>query len=338
MLKLGHFGLMSNMLTVSFIAFIIGELSNIKKIVKKVKIKGFEIELKDEKQKTFTNVAIELLENNFPVLTSIGQNEVNQRVSKWLKDFLSEIEKQKISVTDTKLFYDPDFQFVLNKAIEIVARRNNELINKTLITLLIERLKYSNSSDFVYVNQIYSVITEDMPKLCEEHFKMLSSIYLFEHLSDIARCQDVEYFKKVIIPLIGHFVDEDAKCYIDIQRSNFVLMSGNPTLESLKNGLYFSEDKGIYTASNIYASFWDYVTNEYPFLAQLPREEKLELLKNKTLKSAEIKFNKIYRYALLTPISAFIIGDFLNEQLVLFDSKYAGQNEIKTLILNKEDK
>lgn len=326
MLILGKFTIMSSMFIIAFISYLIGNLKQVRKIIKKINIKGLEIEFKNEKQKKFVDVAIELLENNFPILSNVGQEEVNKRVSAWLKDFLAEIEKQKIPVSDTKLFYDPDFQYVLNKAIETVARRNNKLINTTLITLLIERLKNSDKSDSVYINQINSVIIEDMPKLCEEHFKMLSAIYLFEHLSRIAKCDNIEYFQDVIISLLNYFIEEDAKCYVDLQRSNLVLISGNPKLNNLTKGLHFSENKNLYQSSNLNASFWDYMTNEYPFLSKLADAKKQELLNNKILKNCEIKFNKIYRYVLLAPISGLVFGDYFNSSLTSCDKMYVSKN------------
>lgn len=323
MLIIGKYTIMSYMLIIAFISYLIGNLKQVRKIVKKINIKGFELEFKNEEQNKFADIAIELLENNFPILSDVGQEEVNKRIASWIKDFVSEIEKQKIPAVDTKLFYDPDFQYVLNKAIETVARRNDKLINKTLIRLLIERLKYSNTSDNVYINQISSVITEDMPKLCEEHFKMLSAIHLFENILQIKPCNDIENFQTVVIPLLKQFIEKDVKCYFDIQNSVLVHCGGNKDLQ-IVNKIFSNQNN--YYSGGIFGNFWDYLASNYTFLVELTKEQKQELLDDEFLKICEKNFNRIYQFTKLTPLGNVVIKNYFIEQLENFDELYTNTN------------
>ena len=319
MLILGKYTIMSTLFVLAFISYVIGSLINIKQNIKNVNFAGLGIEFKNEEQRTFVDVATELLENNFPILSKVGEEEVNKRVSSWIKEFLTEIEKRKIPIGNTKLFYEPNFQFVLNKAIETVARKNDNIVNETLIMLLINRMEYNDSDDLVYLNQIDSVIIHDMPKFCEAHFKMLSSIVLFENLSKIVKCDNLECFYETIIPLLEHFVDKDVKCYFDIENSILAHCNGNTKLQTKKNGLSFSNDKSIYESDIIFTCFWDYISNEYPFLVELSKEDKEKLINNEILKCCETNFNRIYRYTLLSPICYTVVNKYFHQQLELFN-------------------
>lgn len=321
-----NFLIMGVMFVISFLSL---NLCFHKKI--KLKYKDIEFGFKTEDQKNFINIALELLENNFPILTLVAQRDVNERVSNWIALFLEEIEKQNVSAKDTKLFYDPDFQFILNKAIETVARKDDKLINKTLITLLIERLKNSDSTDLVYINQINTIILNELSKYSEGHFKMLSSIYLFENLAKIVPCNNIEDLKKEVIPFIINFETDNVLCYFDIQRSILVHNGGNANIRRKQCPKFII---GQNNNSKELTDFWDYIAEEYPFILDLTIEEKEELLNIKELESIAIKFSRIYQNTLLSPLCYNFIANYFNDQIDEFNEK---NKNIVGISTNNED-
>ena len=323
LLKLGEFSTMSTMFTIAFISLVIGNLSNLRKVVKKFNINnnGLGIEFKNEEQKKFVDVAVELLENNFPILSNVGQKEVNKRVSVWIKDFLSEVEKQKIPVGDTKLFYDPDFQYVLNKAIETVGRRNDALINKALIHFLIDRIKYNDSGREDLIMQIDYTITNDIPRLTENHYKLMCLVKFLVELKNIfPKIETIDEFNNKIIKGLKIFDFPDARVYEDLKKTSFVHCGGNPYLmhpkkedrETVQNINY---DNKIPRLQTFCTDLFTYLKILYPFLNNISDEEKESIINNDFFKHMSITYSRIIVMVLLLPFADGLIYDYMMQKM-----------------------
>lgn len=318
MLFLAKYTIMLPLLVISFIAYLIGNLKNIRKIIKKINIKGIECEFKNEKQKTFADIAIELLENNFPILTHVSQKEVNQRVSKWLKEFLSEMERQDVSIAETKLFYDPDFQYVLNKAIETVGRRDSDLINKALINFLIDRIKYNDTKRDDLIIQLDHVITDEIPRLSENHYKLMSLVkYLVEINRIFPNISSVDEFNRKVIKGLELFYIEDIRCYEDLKKTSFIHNGGNPTLNNpqQKRESDKSSDGRIERPQRVCSGLFNYLKIIYPFLNNITEDEKQSILSDERFKEYNVLYNRILRYILLLPFGEGLIYDYIKGKL-----------------------
>lgn len=311
-----------NQFVIAVTFFIIGSLLYViclqSKSINKIKLQEFEIEFGNNECKTFVNVAIELLENNFPILTQVSQKEVNQRVSKWLKEFLSEIEKQEVSIAETKLFYDPDFQYVLNKAIEAVGRRDSDLINKALINFLIDRIKYNDTKRDDLIIQLDHVITDEIPRLSENHYKLMSLVkYLVEINRIFPNISSVDEFNRKVIKGLEIFYIEDIRCYEDLKKTSFIHNGGNPTLSSPQQKEEvdkFSNGK-IERPPRICSDLFTYFKIVYPFLNDITEDEKQSILSDERFKKYNVLYNRILRYILLLPFGEGLIYDYIKGKL-----------------------
>lgn len=322
----------STMFVCSFISLsIIAALKGVK-----IKCKDFSIEYKNREQKNFVDIAIELLENNFPILSKVGQKEVNIRVSNWLKLFISELENRKITLNDSKIFYDPDFQFVLNKAIELVGRKNNELQNKALIHFLISRIKYNDSENESLISQIDSTIINDIPRLTESHYKLMCLVKLLEEITTILKSViDLETFNMYVMQAIDKFLIEDIRCYEDLQKTSLIHNGGNPRLSNPKEE---DRSKPLYDTNGRIVkpirpkrNLWEYFVDVFPFLTNISETEKAKIIENETYKKCDILYQHVLKYIMLLPFAHNLIyGYAINKLQELpqecFENKNAEDN------------
>ena len=321
MFILGKYDIMSTMMITSFAAFLVGNLKNLRKLVKKINIHDIEIEFKNEEQKTFVNIATELLENNFPILSNVGQKEVNKRVSAWIKDFLSEIEKQKIPVGDTKLFYDPDFQYVLNKAIETVGRRNDDLINKALIHFLINRIQYNDSSRDDLIMQIDYTITNDIPRLTENHYKLMCLVKFLVELKDIfPQIETLDDFNNKVTKGFKLFDFTDARVFEDLKKTSFIHSGGNPFLlhprtedrEMIQN---LNENSKIPRVPMMCMDLFTYLKILYPYLNNITEQERENIINDDFFKHMSATYSRVIVHILLLPFAEGLIHDYMKQKL-----------------------
>jgi len=309
---------MSTLFILAFISYVIGNLNGIRKIIKKVNIAGLGFEFKNEEQKKFVDVAIELLENNFPILSNVGQEEVNKRVSAWIKDFLAEIEKQKIPVGDTKLFYDPDFQYVLNKAIETVGRRNNQLTNKSLIKFLIDRIKYNNEGREDLISQFNSAIIYDIPRLTENHYKLLCMVkFLVEIKNFFPNIETIEEFENTVVKGFELFYIEDVRVYEDLKNTTFIHDGGNMKLLSPQEELQDESQLSTQKIKRpiIFRDLYTYFSYRYPFLKDISNEQKEDLCNQDIFKECDILYQRILKNILILPFGDILIYDYMKNKL-----------------------
>lgn len=311
-----------NQFVVATTFFIIGVLLYIicfqSKSIKKIKLQEFEVEFGNDERKTFLNVAIELLENNFPILTQVSQKKVNQRVSKWLKEFLCEIEREDVSIAETTLFYDPDFQYVLNKAIETVGRRNNILINKALIKFLIDRIKYNDSKREDLIMQLDHVITDEIPRLTENHYKLMSMVeYLVEINRIFPNINSIDEFYRNVIKGLELFYIEDIRCYQDLINTSFIHNGGNPTLNSPQQKVEVKKSSNgkLEQLPIICSDLFMYLKIIYPFLNEITEDEKQSILNDERFKKYNALYDIILRYILLLPFGERLIYDYIKTKL-----------------------
>ncbi len=288
----------------------------LKNTFKKIKIKDTEVEFNTEGKKQFVNIADELLEKNFPKLTEIAQKEVEKRITTWIKDFLKHLEDNDISLKQSHLFYDPDFQFVLSKALELVGRKNDMLLNKALIKCLTSRIIYNDSKRDDLITQIDSVIVNDIPRLSENHFKLICLTKLLQDIKTILNINDFEDFKKIGLPCMKQFILHDVRCYTDLCNTVIVSNGGNKKLLSPNEGVYTNNAQGkISRPKPIINNLFDYFVNIYDFFSNITQDEYQELMQNETFKECDTLFTHVLKYIAIYPLGEHIVNDYGIEKI-----------------------
>lgn len=282
--------------------------------IKTIKHKNLELEFQSIEEKQIINISFELLSKNFPKLTKVAQKEVDKRAELFIKDFLINLKDAKISIENNKVFYDPGFQFVLNKSIELAARNNNELQKQALILFLINRIKYSktNREDLIY--QIDSTIVNDIPKLAESHFKLLCLVKLLEDIKIILpNVVDIQTFDKYVFPAIEVFLIDDARCYEDLQKTNFIHNGGNLKLmfpQDEQREQVLSQDTKKIKPMMYKMNLWEYFVDTYPFLKDITKEEKMNIVNKSAYKKCDILFQRVLIHVQLLPFATNLISKY----------------------------
>ena len=298
-------------LTFLFFSLIIIFADKLQNNVKKIKMKDSEIEFNTKEKKQFANIAFELLEKNFPKLTEISQKEVEKRVETWTKQFLDYLEGKNISLKEFHLFYDPDFQFVLSKAIELVGRKNDALLNKALIVCLTSRIKYNDSQRDDLITQLDSVIINDIPRLSENHFKLMCLTKLLQDIDTILSIKNYDDFVKIVLPCIEQFLITDVRCYADLCNTVIISNGGNiKLLSSQRDGFVEIQSGKIPRPPKTIDNLFQYFSNVYAFFKTLTSEQKQELMNNDIFKDCDTLFKHVLRYILIYPIGENIINEY----------------------------
>lgn len=118
---------------------------------------------------------ITLLQQNFPKLKEDAMLIAEQRIKKWEKAFFEKADKI-LSLNDFEKFKSPDVQYISNKAVNIIARRQEEELNDLLSNLIIERIKSDKEESFdtIALNQAI----ENLDKITINQIKFLSLKYI----------------------------------------------------------------------------------------------------------------------------------------------------------------
>lgn len=314
-LYLKHYEIMFSLLFLMFFSFIIAFAKTLSKHVKKVKVGNNETEFNSDETQ-IKNIAFELLENNFPKLTEVAEAEVTKRIKYWINDFTKTLKNEKFSSIELKIFYDPDFQFILNKAIETVGRRNNNLINKALVQFLIMRIKYESSNREDLMMQLDIAITNDIPRLTENHYKLMCLVLLLENIKTILG--DITNIKEfnVVLKAFEKFLIKDVRCYEDLTKTIFIHNGGNSKLMYSYNIekqdlIHVDTCNGkIERPPQMIENLFVYLAQMYPFLNSITSDEKQIITNSDIFKSCNELYLRILRYVVLYPLGKTLINDY----------------------------
>lgn len=313
-----EYSIMITALIFFFIAIIVIFADKFKKHVKKAKLGNNELEFNTEDKTEITSIAFELLESNFPKLTTSAQREVEKRIKNWTTKFIDTLHNSDLSYKESKVLYDPDFQFVFNKAIEIIGRKNDKLLNDALTLFLIERIKYHNSDRPDLISQIDETIINDIKKLTENHFKLMCLVKLLEDVKIIIpNVNNINDFKKYVIGLMGKFCIYDFRCYEDLKKTNFIHNGGNEKLllpNKEDREFYDKKTKPLKLPPTMKENLWEYFSDIYPFIKYATETEKQEIIENDIYKICDKNF-KIFKMILLLPFATKLINNYGLEKM-----------------------
>lgn len=121
---------------------------------------------------TYTDVreiAVDVFKQNFPHLKSYAEQVANERILKFLNEFIPLIPEN--------LYYkftEPDIQYTWNNIAQIAALRNNDELNNVLGQLLIEKLQSDNDYDSLIISQTIRLLQNTS----SEELKILTLYHL----------------------------------------------------------------------------------------------------------------------------------------------------------------
>ncbi|MEI3255480.1 MAG: LPO_1073/Vpar_1526 family protein [Candidatus Gastranaerophilaceae bacterium] len=141
-------------------------------------------------------IALDVFKQNFPRLKSYAEQVANERILKFLNEFIPLISEN--------LYYrftEPDIQYTWNNIAQITALRNDDELNNILGQLLIEKLQSKNDYDSLIISKVIKLLQntsiEELKILALYHLvknKIISSTspeilsYLLNF--DITRCNE----------------------------------------------------------------------------------------------------------------------------------------------------
>jgi hypothetical protein len=100
-----------------------------------------------------------LFEQNFPKLRAAAQAEAKRRVEEFAATFTRVAAEKKVTEEQLQSIEEPDVQFSLNEALQVAARRDNDLVRGILARLIAQRLQTErdDAKDLLFSEAVVAV-------------------------------------------------------------------------------------------------------------------------------------------------------------------------------------
>jgi hypothetical protein len=141
-----------------------------------------------------------LFNANFPKLQQEAENIARSNIEEFKRNFLDKAN-YRLSPDDMSSFSSPDVQFILNKSIETIARKDSKDLRDSLSQLLIERVK-NNDNDLlsIIINECIMTIS----KLTKNQLKMMAVCFVF---CEYIRYKNIDSWSS-LNNYFNHYVDK----------------------------------------------------------------------------------------------------------------------------------